>query len=86
MSDNRPLSAHKCGKLKKLKSLKPNTMPTSMLSVKEAAEEKGVTVQAIHKAIQRGTLNAEKVGRYYVIHRDTSYRTYTPQSYTTNKN
>lgn len=42
-------------------------MAENLLSVKEVAESKGVTVWRIHQLIKAGTLQAEKFGSQYLI-------------------
>jgi excisionase family DNA binding protein len=42
-------------------------MAENLLSVKEVAEKRGVTVWRIHQLIKAGTLPAEKYGTQYLI-------------------
>jgi len=42
-------------------------MAENLLSVKEVAEKRGVTVWRIHQLIKAGTLQAEKYGNQYLI-------------------
>ena len=42
-------------------------MAEDLLSVKEVAEKRGVTVWRIHQLIKDGTLKAEKYGSQYLI-------------------
>lgn len=49
-----------------------------MLSVMEAAAEKGVTRDAVLKAINAGKLKAQKVGRSFVVFDDKKYKAYEP--------
>jgi len=35
--------------------------------VKDYANEKGLTVQAVYQAIKRGTLNSKKIGSYTLV-------------------
>jgi len=42
-------------------------MAGNLLSVKEVAEKRGVTVWRIHQLIKDGTLQAEKHGNQYLI-------------------
>ena len=43
------------------------TMAEDLLSVKEVAEKRGVTVWRIHQLIKDGTLKADKYGNQYLI-------------------
>jgi hypothetical protein len=51
----------------------------TLLTITEAAREKGCTRQAIHCAIARGCLTAQRVGHGWVIHRDDKYTAYQPR-------
>ena len=42
-------------------------MAENLLSVREVAEKRGVTVWRIHQLIKEGTLAAEKYGAQYLI-------------------
>ncbi len=42
-------------------------MAENLLSVKEVAEKRGVTIGRIHQLIKAGTLPAEKYGNQYLI-------------------
>lgn len=42
-------------------------MAENLLSVREVAEKRGVTVWRIHQLIKAGTLQAEKYGNQYLI-------------------
>ncbi len=42
-------------------------MAENLLSVKEVADKRGVTVWRIHQLIKAGTLPAEKYGNQYLI-------------------
>lgn len=42
-------------------------MAENLLSVREVAEKRGVTVWRIHQLIKDGTLQAEKYGNQYLI-------------------
>jgi excisionase family DNA binding protein len=42
-------------------------MAENLLSVKEVADKRGVTVWRIHQLIKAGTLQAEKYGNQYLI-------------------
>ncbi len=42
-------------------------MAENLLSVKEVADKRGVTVWRIHQLIKAGTLRAEKYGNQYLI-------------------
>lgn len=55
-----------------------------LLSVTECAKKKGVTRQAIVSAIQRGTLPAQVVGKYYAIKPEDCDQ-YTPIKYPSNR-
>lgn len=49
-----------------------------LLSLQEAADEKGVSRVAIHYAIKRGDLKATRVGNSWVI-REEDLEEYTPR-------
>ncbi len=42
-------------------------MSTTLLSTAEAAERLGLTIRAVQKMIEAGRLEAQKIGRDYVI-------------------
>lgn len=52
--------------------LDPNVIIAS-----EAAREKGCTAQAIYNAIDRGDLNAVRMGRHRMVVKDEKYAVYT---------
>lgn len=45
----------------------------------EAAREKGCTPQAIYNAIDRGSLNAVRMGRHWLVVRDKKWKAYEVQ-------
>lgn len=53
-------------------------MPTepNVIIASEAAREKGCTAQAIYNAIDRGDLNAVRMGRHRMVVRDEKYAAY----------
>lgn len=42
-------------------------MAKDLLSVREVADRRGVTIWRIHQLIKNGTLKSEKYGNYYLI-------------------
>lgn len=50
----------------------------NMLSVIDAAAKKGVTRDAMLKAVNAGKINAQKVGRSFVVFDDKKFEAYEP--------
>ena len=49
----------------------------NIITVAEAAREKGCTRQALYKAVKRGNLNATRQGDAILIFRDQTYQDFT---------
>jgi len=49
-----------------------------MLSIIDAAAQKGVTRDAVLKAVNAGKINAQKVGRSFVVFDDKKFKAYEP--------
>lgn len=53
----------------------------ALLSASEAARRKGVSRQAVYKAIARGTVNGIRVGDAILVLDDDRFAAYAPQPY-----
>ena len=51
---------------------------TKLMSITEVAEQKECTRQAVHDAIKSGKLDAEQVGRYYVVRMNSRFQKWMP--------
>ena len=52
--------------------------PLNVLSTRQAAEEKGCSMQAILDAINRGAIDGQKVGREHIVRPNRKYQEWQP--------
>ncbi|MFQ5570007.1 MAG: hypothetical protein ACE5G0_10050 [Rhodothermales bacterium] len=57
------------------------TKQLNLVSVKGAAREKGVSRQALYRALDEGRLNEVKLEGIRLIQKDSTYRDYAPRPY-----
>lgn len=55
---------------------KPHAKPAPVVTVREVAEMKGVSPQAVHACVQRGTLTSYRSGQTVLILRDGALDAY----------
>lgn len=60
-----------------------HAMRDDLLTVRQAADEKGVSMQAIYKRIHAGDFTTDRIGSLYVIVRDERFTSYQPQTTST---
>ena len=55
--------------------------PLKIISTRQAAEEKGCSIQAILDAIKRGAIDGQRVGREFIVRPNKKYREWQPSEF-----
>ncbi len=55
--------------------------PLKILSTRQAAKEKGCSIQAILNAIRRGVIDGQRVGREFIVRPNKKYLEWQPSEF-----